>query len=128
MEMRGTKGRKSRGWSKFAAQLATFHFVAFCWIFFRAENMQIVRQVITQIATNFQPLLIPKILLAYKAVFGLMLLAYLIHFTPKGLKEYLEEYLGYTPDIAKAFIIVLIIFCLYQVKTSALQPFIYFQF
>jgi len=33
-----------------------------------------------------------------------------------------------TPDIAKAFIIVGIIFCLYQVKTSAYNGFIYFQF
>lgn len=128
MEARGTKGEKSRGWSKFAAQFITFHFVAFCWIFFRAENLEIARQVMTQIATNFQPSLIPQILLSYKAVFGLMLLAYIVHFIPKGLKEYLEEYLGYAPDIAKAFIIVLVILCLYQVKTSALQPFIYFQF
>jgi hypothetical protein len=128
MEVSGNKGTKSRGWSKFAAQFVTFHFVAFCWIFFRAENLEVARQVLTQITTNFQPLLIPQMLLAYKAVFGVMLLAYLVHFTPKGLKEYLEEYLGYAPDIAKAFIIVLIIFCLYQVKTSALQPFIYFQF
>jgi D-alanyl-lipoteichoic acid acyltransferase DltB (MBOAT superfamily) len=128
MEWMGSKGKKSSGISKFTGQVVTFHFVAFCWIFFRAENIDIVGQVLSQIAVHFQPELIPQVVEAYKAIFILMAIAYLIHWTPKGLKEYVEEYFGYAPDFAKAAIIVLVIIGLYQVKTSAIQPFIYFQF
>lgn len=128
MEFTGTKGQKTQGWRLFWSQFLTFHFVAFCWIFFRAENMQVVGQVLSQITTNFQFALIPQMIAAYKAVFGLMLLAYLIHWLPKGLKEYVEEYFSYVPDFAKAAFFVLLIIGLYQVKTSDIQPFIYFQF
>jgi alginate O-acetyltransferase complex protein AlgI len=128
MELAGTQGRKSRGWNRFFSQFITFHFVVFCWLFFRADTLATVGQMLTRIGTQFQAHLIPEVLYSYPAVFGIMLFAYLLHWTPKGLKEYAEEYFGYVPDLAKAAVIVVIILGLYQVKTSAIQPFIYFQF
>lgn len=128
MTITGREKTKSRGLTRLLAQVLTFHFVAFCWIFFRAESLEIVRQVLSQIRYHFEPQLVVQMIQAYRSVFIVMLAAYLIHWTPKGLKEYLEEFFAFTPDWAKATIIVVIIIGLYQVKTAAIQPFIYFQF
>ena len=35
--------------------LITFHFVCFTWIYFRADNMTVVRAMLTQITTDFHP-------------------------------------------------------------------------
>ncbi|MBD0258656.1 MAG: MBOAT family protein, partial [Cytophagales bacterium] len=128
MEWTGTRGRESKGLGRLAGQVFTFHFVAFCWIFFRAGNMEIAGQVLSQIGTRFQPELIPRMLDAYAFIFGLMFLAYVIHWLPRRLKEQLEGGLYYVPDLAKAALAVIVILSLYQVKTAAVQPFIYFQF
>jgi hypothetical protein len=57
-----------------------------------------------------------------------MLFAYIVHFIPVPQKTRLGDWFGYLPDVAKAAVIVIIILGLYQVKTAAIQPFIYFQF
>src|SRR4051812_28073010 len=41
--------------TKVLGVIFTFHFVCFCWIFFRADNMQIAGSVISQIALHFTP-------------------------------------------------------------------------
>ena len=113
---------------KFAGQFITFNFVAFCWIFFRAENMVIVRQMLEQIATHFSLELIPQMIYSYRIVFILILAAYLIHWMRKENKLLLEQILFKLPDVAKALLIAMVVMGLYQVKTSDIQPFIYFQF
>jgi D-alanyl-lipoteichoic acid acyltransferase DltB (MBOAT superfamily) len=128
MEWTGTRGRQSKGLGRLAGQVFTFHFVAFCWIFFRAGNMEIAGQVLSQIGTKFQFELIPPMLDAYAFIFGLMFLAYVIHWLPRGLKEQVKGSFYYVPDLAKAALAVIVILGLYQVKTAAVQPFIYFQF
>lgn len=128
MQVTGTNGKATTFSGRFWGQLLTFHFVAFCWIFFRAENLDTVNQVLSQIAYRFEPHLIPQMLTAYKEVFGLMALAYLIHFIPVPEKLRVGNWFGWLPDPVKAAVIVVIILGLYQVKTAAIQPFIYFQF
>ncbi len=110
------------------AGIITFNFVAFCWIFFRANTFEQAGQVIRQIAFNFRPELIAEVLLSYKNVFMVMLFGYVAHWLPANWKEQLSTAFIKTPDFAKATIIVAIILLLFQVKTSELQPFIYFQF
>jgi hypothetical protein len=51
-----------------------------------------------------------------------------VHFIPVPAKTRVGDWFGYVPDILKAAVIVLIVLGLYQIKTSAIQPFIYFQF
>ena len=128
MQVIGTNGKGKTFFSRLWARVLTFHFVAFCWIFFRADNLDIVNQVLSQIAYHFEPHLIPEMLIAYKEVFLLMLFAYIVHFIPVPQKTRLGDWFGYLPDLAKAAVIVIIILGLYQVKTAAIQPFIYFQF
>jgi hypothetical protein len=128
MEWTGTRGRESKGLGRLAGQVFTFHFVAFCWIFFRAGSMEIAGQVLSQIGTKFGFAFIPRMLDAYAFIFGLMVLAYVIHWVPRSLKNQVAGSFYYVPDLAKAALAVLLILGLYQVKTAAVQPFIYFQF
>ena len=128
MDASGTKHIEPKGFRKFAGQFLTFHFICFCWIYFRAANMNLVNTMIKQIGTSFQFQVIPQILAGYKEVFILMLIAYIIHWIPRTYKDKLTEVFITIPDYAKAFIIALIVIGLYQSRTAEIQPFIYFQF
>jgi D-alanyl-lipoteichoic acid acyltransferase DltB (MBOAT superfamily) len=106
----------------------TFHFVCFCWIFFRAADMTIIGDMLTQIGTNFGFEYISDNLIAYANIFSVMLIGYVIHLLPSDYKKGLLVTFVKLPDLTKAIMIVGLMLLLYQVKTSELQPFIYFQF
>ena len=122
LKTRNSKLETFLGWA------LTFHFVCFCWIFFRADSMATALAVIHRIATAFQPELIPAMLPAYARVFGLMALAYYLHFIPRAVKEGVRGWFGRVPDLGKALLIVAVVVLLFQVKNAQMQPFIYFQF
>ncbi len=114
--------------SKIISGIITFHFVAFCWIFFRADTFEIAGKMILQIYHSFRPEVIYEALLAYNNVFLIMLLGYTLHLLPNKWKDFGSETFINIPDFAKATIILVVMLVLFQVKSSALQPFIYFQF
>jgi alginate O-acetyltransferase complex protein AlgI len=128
MELTGTEKKEAVGWLRLPGQILTFHFVAFCWIFFRAEDLTVAGQVLGQIGNHFQPELALTILESYKWIFALMLAGFLIHWMRPETKATLETLLFRLPDPAKALLLAIIVLGLYQVRTSELQPFIYFQF
>ena len=124
---------------RFFMQVITFHFVCFCWIFFRANDvkigtgvtlsaMEVVRKILWQIGTSFQPQLIWEVIVGYKEFFIIMTFGYIIHWLPQNWKVQLQQTFAKAPDYAKALIIVVIVLGLYQAKSSDIQPFIYFQF
>jgi alginate O-acetyltransferase complex protein AlgI len=106
----------------------TFHFVCFCWIFFRADSMELIGQMLSQIAFDFRPDLIGEMVFSYKNVFAVILLAYSVHWLAVPFKHNLSETFAGLPDLTKAIIITSIIIVLFQLRTSEVQPFIYFQF
>jgi D-alanyl-lipoteichoic acid acyltransferase DltB (MBOAT superfamily) len=106
----------------------TFHFVAFCWIFFRAETMQLVGDMLSQITTNFQPEIVIDVITSYYKIILIMLLGFVIHWLPTDFKVEFRETFITLPEITKAIIIVGIMLVLFQVRSSEVQPFIYFQF
>ena len=106
----------------------TFHFVTLLWIFFRAGSMQDVKYIFSQIFTNFIFILIPEIILSYKAIFTLILIAFIIHWISVSGKELYRSWFQKAPVYLKIFVAVLIVFILVQAKSSEIQPFIYFQF
>jgi alginate O-acetyltransferase complex protein AlgI len=60
--------------SKIIGIFLTFHFVCFCWIFFRANDLEIVGQMLSQIFTNFNIQILGEFIAGYKAVLILMLI------------------------------------------------------
>lgn len=122
------KKEKENSIIKFVASFLTLHFVLFAWIFFRADSMRSVSSMITQITQNFNWNMVGNIIISYKNVFSLILLAYTIHWLPVSFKAFYKNTFINIPFYAKAFVVVIVVFALFQVKSAEIQPFIYFQF
>lgn len=106
----------------------TFHFVCFCWIFFRAPSMESVGQMLWQILANFNAGIFFQFLAGYKAVMILMLIGYLLHFVPRNYEQWFQRKIIELPFAYKAAWMLLIIVLVIQTKSAGIQPFIYFQF
>jgi D-alanyl-lipoteichoic acid acyltransferase DltB (MBOAT superfamily) len=113
---------------KLLGWVITFHFVCFCWIFFRAGSFEIATQVIHQITHQLRPDLLPQVVASFRAVFALVALGYLLHFIPDGFTFNLEGYMGQRSVVTQAVVVTVVIWLVIQVKSAEIQPFIYFQF
>jgi alginate O-acetyltransferase complex protein AlgI len=108
--------------------IITFHVVCFAWIFFRASSFDSAFQMITRIFSKWDLNLIPSMTVVYWKIFAIIAIAYLIHWFPSRFKEMYRGWFIRIPISIKVIVGVVAIFLIYQFKTSALQPFIYFQF
>lgn len=108
--------------------LITFHLVCFAWIFFRADTMEKVFQMLTQIFTHFEAGVFSQLISGYQTVFILMAAGYIIHFIPKDIDLKIQEQVILLPFWSKAALLSLAIFIVIQMKSSEIVPFIYFQF
>lgn len=108
--------------------IITFHFVCLCWIFFRNIDFNSSIQMLNQIVSSFHPELLPSLITGYWEVFSLMGLGLLLHFMPKSVENYCCKVVVSTPFIGKMIILILFIYIAIQMKSSEIQPFIYFQF
>ena len=108
--------------------ILTFHFVAFCWIFFRNHTFEASWVMITQIFTNFHPELFQQVVTGYWIVFAMMLFGYVTHFVPDAFQARCVRVLEWGGVVLCALLIAAVIYLVIQVKSSEIQPFIYFQF
>lgn len=115
-------------WRNFLRVFLTFHFVCFCWIFFRAANMDTVGEVLHQILFQFRISLAGEFISGYKVVVMLMVIGYLLHFIPREAELAAQETVANMPLAGKAAFMVIVIIMVIQTKSSGIQPFIYFQF
>jgi len=106
----------------------TFHFVCFAWIYFRADNMDVVRSMLTQITTAFHAGIIPDFIIGYPYVLMLMALGFILHFIPSGIELQAQQLVIKSPFFLKVTYLLVIVFVVVQIKSSQIQPFIYFQF
>ena len=113
---------------RFFGALLTFHLVAACWVLFRAQSFGIANQVFTQIFSKFQPQIFTQWVESYWAVASLMLLGYVLHLLPDSWTDKCRDLVTKMPLLVKALIIIVLIFIVIQIKSSDVQPFIYFQF
>ncbi len=109
--------------------LFVFHFVAFCWIFFRAKDFSNALLIIENIGKiTFDPHQWMVIANGYKIVFSLMFIAYFWHFIPNKVMEALNNVFSSMPLISRAVVLGLIFWLVYATAAAGPQPFIYFQF
>lgn len=118
----------STGWRKVAAVLLTFHFACLCWIFFRQRDMLMAFDMIGQIFSNFSLHLLPQVVTGYRTVFILMALGYAAHYAPDRWMNGFNNLVTQLPLLGKALLLVAAIWLVIQMKGTAIQPFIYFQF
>ncbi|WMW78402.1 MBOAT family O-acyltransferase [Flavobacterium sp. 20NA77.7] len=109
--------------------LLTFHFVAFCWIFFRAKDFTTALQIITNIGKiTFDYEQWWVIIQGYKNVFVLMFIGYFWHYIPEKVMLAVQNVFVALPLITKAIVLGFIFWLVYATATAGPQPFIYFQF
>jgi D-alanyl-lipoteichoic acid acyltransferase DltB (MBOAT superfamily) len=113
---------------KILGVLITFHFVCFCWIFFKASSFQDAYIIITQIFTNFNGSAWKAMLDAYGIVFAVMALGYIIHFVPKSYEHFSEKILSKITIVGRIAVILAFIWLVIQVKQSEQVMPIYLQF
>lgn len=106
----------------------TFHFVCFAWIFFRAENFSTAWEVIRQIATASNTLKLFPTIINYDTIVMVLVLGYVLHFSPTPWINTYKTTLTKAPLVLKALYISGIVWLTVQVATAEVIPFIYFQF
>ena len=119
---------KRKPLSSFLGVFITFHFVAFCWIFFRSTDMSSALTMIERIFSTTSVNLIKDMIVGYYFVFGVMLVGFLMHWWPAQWKENMRGWYVLLHPAWKIAIAVVLFFVLYQMRSAEIQPFIYFQF
>lgn len=122
------KNYRSTGIRKVFAVLLTFHFVCFCWIFFRNATFESSITMIRQVFTAFHFELFGQLVTGYWKVFALMAVGFLLHWCPDSWQQACSRCVTRLPLVGQAFLLVALIYLVIQVKSSDIQPFIYFQF
>ncbi len=106
----------------------TFQLICLAWVFFRSGSYDNAFAMLKQIATHFQPAVIMQWLTGYWPVAMLMALGFILHFMPQRLSLMTRNLVIKSPFAAQALLIVIVIYIVIQIKSSDVQPFIYFQF
>ncbi|WP_290540569.1 MBOAT family protein [Alistipes sp.] len=121
-------GAQMHWWSRAAGMLLTFNIVCLGWLMFRAESMQTVSLMLHQIFENFNAAMIPQVITGYGAVFALIAAGYLLHLMPSAVDALARRIVIHAPLMLQVLMAAAMIWCVMQIKSSDIQPFIYFQF
>lgn len=115
-------------WVGTVSGIITFHLVAATWVLFRSQDFQTASGVFSQIFTNFHASVLWQWITSYGGVAFLMALGYALHFCPKRYSDTAHAIVHRSPLVLKAVLIVIVAWIVIQIKSSDVQPFIYFQF
>jgi hypothetical protein len=118
------KTRKRRQW----AAVLTFHYVCLAWIFFRSGTPAQALAVLGQIFGRFKLSLLPQFLAGYPMVAALIVLGLALHFLPERVKDRVKILATSLPLPAQSAALAAMIWIVFQFRTAAIQPFIYFKF
>ena len=114
--------------TKVVGVLFTFHFVSFCWIFFRAKTYSNAFEIITQIFNNFDVRLIHQVFDFYTGIVLLIIVGFVLHFKSIKIDKVYSHLLTRAPVFIKALYLAFICWLFVQLSSSEVIPFIYFQF
>ena len=109
-------------------RIVTFNFVCFCWIFFRSRSFESSWIILGRIFNEFKAPLFWQWIDGYRVVASLILIGYLMHWTPQRFSLGFESMLRKVPVLVQSTILAIVIWILFQARSADIQPFIYFQF
>ena len=121
-------GDQMHWWSRAAGIFFTFNLVCLGWLMFRAESMQTVELMLHQIFYNFNAAMIPQVVSGYAGAFALIAAGFLLHLMPGRADRFAQRLVSHAPLVLQIVMAAAMIWCVMQVKSSDIQPFIYFQF
>jgi len=119
---------KSAVWKRFLGGFLTFQIVCLAWIFFRSTDIDNATKMLHQIFNRFGFSSILSNLTSQLNIYGLILIGFAIHWLPISTKENYRGIFIKSPLALKIVATLIIVFIIIQIKTSDLQPFIYFRF
>lgn len=120
--------KKVSGWKVALNIFVTFNLIAISFMFFRAGSMDTVKDMTTQILTNFHPEVAPQFIEGYLMIFLVMIGAMILHFLPRRFSEKTKSIYSGMPVIIQALVLAIVIFIVIQTRQSDIMPFIYFQY
>ena len=121
-------GDRMHWWSRAAGIFFTFNLVCLGWLMFRAESMQTVELMLHQIFYNFNAAMIPQVVSGYAGAFALIAAGFLLHLMPGRADRFAQRLVSHAPLVLQIVMAAAMIWCVMQIKSSDIQPFIYFQF
>ena len=110
------------------AQLCTFLFICFCWIFFKSPTIESALGMVGQIFNNFSLSVWPEFWGNYHNVVLLMILGYTLHMLPDDLIDRLMPRMQKAPMAAYVAVFVFFLILYAQFKSSTPVLPIYLQF
>lgn len=122
------QGQDMSRWRRILGIVITFHLVCLGWIFFRADSMAKVWDMLWQIFTNFHPGIWLDFIAGYKWVVMLMVIGFGLHFCSDGLERSAREWFTRIPVFLYPVVLTALIWIVMQMRSGTVQPFIYFQF
>lgn len=120
--------KEYKPWQNTISMIFTFHFVAFLWVFFRAESFELATISIQKMFVDFNPAYLWAFWNARPLVILFLIVGFGIHFVSLKEKKRLEDYFAELPIWGKAVIFIIAIQISLQFQNANVQPFIYFQF
>ncbi len=116
--------------STFLGWLVTFHFVVFCWVFFRASDMIVVKQLLHQIFFDFKANRVLEYITtpSYTIIYAVIAAGYLLDFFPSKVNLQFQKVFSNKLWPSFGAFAVFMVVIIYQFKSADIQPFIYFQF
>lgn len=137
-------GDKSKWYNRAWGIFLTFTFISFTRIWFRMgsnnswsemteshdikSEFLLALQMLNQIIYNLDFSLAPAVLLSYWKVFLVIFVGMIIHWLPESWKHVYRTRFIQLPILVIGIIVIMTVFFCYQITSSELQPFIYFQF
>jgi D-alanyl-lipoteichoic acid acyltransferase DltB (MBOAT superfamily) len=115
-------------WLKLLGVGVTFHFVGFCWIFFRASSFDNAYMCLESIFTQTTFSDFYGFWVARPEVIALLVASSVIVFTPNAFKQAVYTKTMNIPYWAWIMVVFVVIQVIIQFKDNVVQPFIYFQF
>lgn len=113
---------------RFIGIVITFNFITFTRTWFRSPTWDGAWQMLYQIKNDWNLSVAPEILASYSSVFWVMLVGFIIHWLPASWKGWYRQKFAHAPVYLQIAALVITVFALYQVLTTDMQPFIYFDF
>ncbi len=123
-KLKFTQSRIMRFWGV----IFTFHFVSFTWIFFRSPDFSTALTILQRIFGAFHASLFPAWLVEYRVPAFFIILGFIAHYLPESWDDAFAHLLRKLPWAFQSLALALVIWILFQTKSSDIQPFIYFQF
>lgn len=106
----------------------TFTLVVIGFAIFRADSLDTLQAIGTQIFNDFHASVAPQFIESYMMIVVAIAAALLMHYTPRSWSIGLTEAYIATPVIFQGMLLAIVLFFVIQARSSDLVPFIYLQY